>query len=76
MRKYVRLYVYWDLIRLGTLTATVSSAVGELGGRWEEVSLRVGRHAGDCRDRYRNHIAHRGARLDGMSVWLPGLAHI
>ncbi|KAH8118743.1 hypothetical protein DFH11DRAFT_1502596 [Phellopilus nigrolimitatus] len=42
-------------------------AVAELGQSWEKVSTRVGRMAGDCRDRWRNHINNREGRV--MGVW-------
>ncbi|TFY83059.1 hypothetical protein EWM64_g953 [Hericium alpestre] len=40
-------------------------AVAELGQQWEKVSSRVGRRAGDCRDRWRNHLEHRAANVSG-----------
>ncbi|OCB89576.1 hypothetical protein A7U60_g3268 [Sanghuangporus baumii] len=40
-------------------------AVADLGQSWEKVSQRVGRMAGDCRDRWRNHINNRDGRIFG-----------
>lgn len=40
-------------------------AVTDLGQQWEKVSEIVGRMSSDCRDRYRNHIANREARVTG-----------
>ena len=37
--------------------ARLKQAVADLGQSWERVSERVGRMPGDCRDRYRNHVA-------------------
>ncbi|KAI5893379.1 uncharacterized protein SCHCODRAFT_071743 [Schizophyllum commune H4-8] len=37
--------------------ARLKQAVTDLGQSWERVSERVGRMPGDCRDRYRNHVA-------------------
>lgn len=39
--------------------------MAELGQQWEKVSILVGRMSSDCRDRYRNHIANREARVSG-----------
>ncbi|THH05912.1 hypothetical protein EW146_g9771 [Bondarzewia mesenterica] len=50
-----------------TEDALLKQAVGELGQQWEKVSMRVGRMASDCRDRYRNHLEHREHRAVG--VW-------
>lgn len=47
----------------------VNRAVADLGLSWEKVSARVGRMASDCRDRWRNHINKREARLSGMSIF-------
>ncbi|ELU45902.1 nucleolar protein [Rhizoctonia solani AG-1 IA] len=41
------------------------SAVAELGQKWEQISLRVGRMSSDCRDRYRNHLVDQEARVVG-----------
>lgn len=46
----------------------MDSAVREYGAHWEEVCLHVGRHASDCRDRYRNHIIHKDMRVDGADA--------
>ncbi|KAJ3525663.1 hypothetical protein NMY22_g10482 [Coprinellus aureogranulatus] len=43
----------------------LKEAVADLGQAWEKVSLRVGRMASDCRDRYRNHIVDRDTRVTG-----------
>lgn len=45
--------------------ALLRQAVAEVGQQWEKVSSRVGRMSSDCRDRYRNHIAHRELRVTG-----------
>ena len=44
---------------------SLCSAVIELGPKWEAVSLRVGRAASDCRDRYRNYVEHDKVRNTG-----------
>ncbi|KAI5116616.1 hypothetical protein M0805_009197 [Coniferiporia weirii] len=44
---------------------TLRQAVAEYGLAWEKVSGRVGRMAGDCRDRWRNHINNREERVMG-----------
>ena len=51
----------------GSLAHEISlySAVIELGPKWEAVSLRVGRTASDCRDRYRNYVEHDKVRSTG-----------
>lgn len=49
--------------------AALLRAVGDVGQAWEKVSEHVGRAAGDCRDRYRNHLAHRDVRAVGK--WAP-----
>lgn len=38
----------------------------DLGPHWEQISLRVGRAAEDCRDRYRNHLHYRESKVSGM----------
>ncbi|KAH9833649.1 uncharacterized protein C8Q71DRAFT_873939 [Rhodofomes roseus] len=43
----------------------LTQAVADLGQQWERVSQRVGRMAGDCRDRWRNHLEDRGRRKAG-----------
>ncbi|KIY49371.1 hypothetical protein FISHEDRAFT_12500, partial [Fistulina hepatica ATCC 64428] len=43
-------------------------AITDLGQQWERVSERVGRMAGDCRDRYRNHIVYRATKA---GAWEP-----
>ncbi|KAJ1308575.1 hypothetical protein OPQ81_004274 [Rhizoctonia solani] len=45
--------------------AIVIAAVAELGQKWEQISLRVGRMSSDCRDRYRNHLVDQDARVTG-----------
>ncbi|KAG8763585.1 hypothetical protein FRC11_001154 [Ceratobasidium sp. 423] len=45
--------------------AIVIAAVAELGQKWEQISLRVGRMSSDCRDRYRNHLVDQDARVVG-----------
>ncbi|CAE6425596.1 unnamed protein product [Rhizoctonia solani] len=45
--------------------AIVIAAVAELGQKWEQISLRVGRMSSDCRDRYRNHLVDQEARVIG-----------
>ncbi|KAF8681443.1 Required for nuclear transport of RNA pol II C-terminus 1 [Rhizoctonia solani] len=45
--------------------AIVIAAVAELGQKWEQISLRVGRMSSDCRDRYRNHLVDQEARVVG-----------
>ncbi|KAJ7490397.1 hypothetical protein B0H11DRAFT_1719252 [Mycena galericulata] len=47
----------------------LTQAVNSLGQQWEMVAARVGRMAGDCRDRYRNHIVDRDKRITG--AWSP-----
>lgn len=42
------------------------SAMRDLGHSWEKVSLRVGRTASDCKDRYRNHLLKRENRITGQ----------
>ena len=44
---------------------TVFRAVNEFGQQWERISEIVGRMAGDCRDRWRNHLEDRGRRRTG-----------
>ncbi|KAI0291269.1 hypothetical protein BC826DRAFT_1106025 [Russula brevipes] len=36
-------------------------AIRELGHSWDAISKRLGRSPANCRDRYRNHLAHRSA---------------
>ncbi|EIW82339.1 hypothetical protein CONPUDRAFT_55123 [Coniophora puteana RWD-64-598 SS2] len=43
----------------------LKQAVTDLGQQWEKVGEVVGRMSSDCRDRYRNHIAHRDIRVSG-----------
>ncbi|KZT71527.1 hypothetical protein DAEQUDRAFT_665723 [Daedalea quercina L-15889] len=43
-------------------------AVAQHGQQWERVSHIVGRMAGDCRDRWRNHLEDRATRRNG--TWL------
>jgi hypothetical protein len=43
----------------------LKAAVQEYGQQWEKVSVRVGRMASDCRDRYRNHIQNSEDRAMG-----------
>jgi hypothetical protein len=43
----------------------LKAAVLEYGQQWEKVSVRVGRMASDCRDRYRNHIQNSEDRAVG-----------
>lgn len=43
------------------------SAIFEYGSMWETISAQVGRAAGDCRDRFRNHIAHKDKRVQGKA---------
>ncbi|CEL59474.1 DNA-binding protein REB1 OS=Kluyveromyces lactis (strain ATCC 8585 / CBS 2359 / DSM 70799 / NBRC 1267 / NRRL Y-1140 / WM37) GN=REB1 PE=3 SV=2 [Rhizoctonia solani AG-1 IB] len=45
--------------------AIVIAAVAELGQKWEQISMRVGRMSSDCRDRYRNHLVDQEARVIG-----------
>ncbi|CAK5283068.1 unnamed protein product [Mycena citricolor] len=45
--------------------ARLIQAVTSLGQQWEKVSELVGRMAGDCRDRYRNHIVDLDKREYG-----------
>ncbi|KLO08456.1 hypothetical protein SCHPADRAFT_835344 [Schizopora paradoxa] len=45
--------------------AALKQAIVELGQSWEKVSGKVGRMAGDCRDRWRNHINHAEDRVIG-----------
>ncbi|EKM59747.1 uncharacterized protein PHACADRAFT_114905 [Phanerochaete carnosa HHB-10118-sp] len=40
-------------------------AVAQLGQQWEKISERVGRSAGDCRDRWRNHLEGQEVRRSG-----------
>jgi len=40
-------------------------AVANLGSKWVDISQLVGRTSSDCRDRYRNHLAHRDVRKTG-----------
>ncbi|CDZ98477.1 RNA polymerase I termination factor, Myb superfamily [Phaffia rhodozyma] len=48
----------------------LKAAVAEVGQLWEKVEGLVGRMAGDCRDRFRNHIEHNtGGRVRGS--WTP-----
>ncbi|THH02150.1 hypothetical protein EW026_g649 [Hermanssonia centrifuga] len=42
-------------------------AVADHGQQWEKVSLKVGRMASDCRDRYRNHI--QGSEVRHTGTW-------
>jgi len=47
----------------------LEKAVGELGHSWDAISKRIGRSPANCRDRYRNHLAHRNERRSG--AWSP-----
>ncbi|KAI0273073.1 hypothetical protein BGY98DRAFT_1099566 [Russula aff. rugulosa BPL654] len=47
----------------------LEQAVRELGHSWDTISKRLGRSPANCRDRYRNHLAHRGERRRG--AWSP-----
>lgn len=47
----------------------LEQAVRELGHSWDAISKRLGRSPANCRDRYRNHLAHRGERRRG--AWSP-----
>ncbi|KAI0033343.1 hypothetical protein K488DRAFT_47937 [Vararia minispora EC-137] len=44
---------------------TLVDSVLELGQQWEKVSARVGRTATDCRDRWRNKVAHQDKQTLG-----------
>ncbi|PPQ64629.1 hypothetical protein CVT24_008366 [Panaeolus cyanescens] len=61
--------VYHPLRQQGTWKTeednALKQAVNDLGQQWEKVSLRVGRMASDCRDRWRNHIVNRDIRTTG-----------
>lgn len=39
--------------------------MNQFGQQWERISEIVGRMAGDCRDRWRNHLEDRGRRRTG-----------
>lgn len=43
----------------------ISSAVNELGQKWETISFYVGRPPSDCRDRYRDYLKYRDHRATG-----------
>jgi len=43
----------------------LEKAVRELGHSWDAISKRIGRSPANCRDRYRNHLAHRSERRSG-----------
>lgn len=47
------------------MTHTHLRAVLELGHSWDAISKRLKRSSANCRDRYRNHLAHRGERRRG-----------
>jgi len=47
----------------------LDKAVRELGHSWDAISKRIGRSSANCRDRYRNHLAHRNERRRGP--WSP-----
>lgn len=48
----------------------------EFGAKWELISGRVGRSGSDCRDRYRNHVAHKEKKVSGASYGLPLPLHL
>lgn len=56
--------------------AALKQAVVELGQSWEKVSAKVGRMAGDCRDRWRNHINHAENRVIGRFISLQILIFV
>jgi hypothetical protein len=67
----VRLDAYAHLvIRIADRPASFlrPRAVAEHGAAWEKVEQTIGRMAGDCRDRYRNHLEHNQGRLKGPSA--------
>ncbi|KAI9507128.1 hypothetical protein F5148DRAFT_151736 [Russula earlei] len=47
----------------------LEQAICELGHSWDAISKRIGRSPANCRDRYRNHLAHRSERRTG--AWSP-----
>jgi len=47
----------------------LEKAIRELGHSWDAISKRLGRSPANCRDRYRNHLAHRSERRRG--AWSP-----
>lgn len=53
------------------LTRWDLSAYTELGPQWIKIEEHVGRKQSDCRDRYRNHLEHRAARVKGPLCFPP-----
>ncbi|KAH9981560.1 hypothetical protein BJV74DRAFT_778822 [Russula compacta] len=47
----------------------LEQAIRELGNSWDAIAKRIGRSPANCRDRYRNHLAHRTERRRG--AWSP-----